>query len=127
MDLDGAAKAIEAAAIAGIKRFIMVSALQAHNRENWNEALKPYYVAKHYADKILEASGLTYTIIRPGGLRNEPGTGTVSAAKDLERGFISRDDVAKTVIASLDEKNTENRAFDLTEGDTPIAEALKKL
>lgn len=110
VDLDGAAKAIEAAAIAGIKRFIMVSALQAHNRENWNEALKPYYVAKHYADKILEASGLTYTIIRPGGLRNEPGTGTVSAAKDLERGFISRDDVAKTVIASLDEKNTENRA-----------------
>lgn len=127
VDLDGAAKAIEAADIAGIKRFIMVSALQAHNRENWNEALKPYYVAKHYADKILEASGLTYTIIRPGGLGNEPGTGTVSAAKDLERGFISRDDVAKTVIASLDEKNTENRTFDLTEGDTPIAEALKKL
>ncbi|MGF9969153.1 MULTISPECIES: SDR family oxidoreductase [unclassified Bacillus (in: firmicutes)] len=127
VDLDGAAKAIEAAAIAGIKRFIMVSALQAHHRENWNEALKPYYVAKHYADKILEASGLTYTIIRPGGLRNEPGMGTVSAAKNLERGFISRDDVAKTVIASLDEKNTENRAFDLTEGDIPIAEALKKL
>ncbi|MGY0653948.1 SDR family oxidoreductase [Bacillus subtilis] len=127
VDLDGAAKAIEAADIAGIKRFIMVSALQAHNRENWNEALKPYYVAKHYADKILKASGLTYTIIRPGGLRNEPGMGTVSAAKNLERGFISRDDVAKTVIASLDEKNTENRTFDLTEGDTPIAEALKKL
>ncbi|OWV37611.1 sugar epimerase [Bacillus spizizenii] len=127
VDLDGAAKAMEAADIAGIKRFVMVSALQAHNRENWNESLKPYYVAKHYADKILEASGLTYTIIRPGGLRNESGKGTVSVAADLERGFISRDDVAKTVIASLDETNTENRAFDLTEGDTPIAEALKKL
>ncbi|MEG7335201.1 SDR family oxidoreductase [Bacillus sp. 0102A] len=127
VDLDGAAKAIEAADIAGIKRFIMVSTLQAHNREKWNESLKPYYVAKHYADKILKSSGLTYTIIRPAGLRNEPGTGTVSAAADLERGFISRDDVAKTVIASLDETNTENRAFDLTEGDTPIAEALKKL
>ncbi|MED1173012.1 SDR family oxidoreductase [Bacillus inaquosorum] len=127
VDLDGAAKAMEAADIAGIKRFIMVSALQAHNRDNWNESLKPYYVAKHYADKILESSGLTYTIIRPGVLRNEPGTGTVSAAKDLERRSISRDDVAKTVIASLDETNTENQAFDLTEGDTPITEALKKL
>ncbi|MCI4169024.1 SDR family oxidoreductase [Bacillus spizizenii] len=127
VDLDGAAKAMEAADIAGIKRFVMVSALQAHNRENWNKTLKPYYVAKHYADKILEASGLTYTIIRPGGLRNESGKGTISVAADLERGFISRDDVAKTVIASLDETNTENRAFDLTEGDTPIAEALKKL
>ncbi|MED4830213.1 SDR family oxidoreductase [Bacillus atrophaeus] len=127
IDLDGAAKAIEAAEIAGIKRFIMISALQAHNRENWNESLKPYYAAKHYADKILEASGLTYTIIRPGGLLNETGTGLVSAAADVERGSISRDDVATAVIASLDESNTENQAFDLTAGETPIAEALKNL
>ncbi|MGY3836731.1 SDR family oxidoreductase [Bacillus atrophaeus] len=127
IDLDGAAKAIEAAEIAGIKRFIMISALQAHNRENWNESLKPYYAAKHYADKILEASGLTYTIIRPGGLLNETGTGLVSAAADVERGSISRDDVAAAVIASLDESNTENQAFDLTAGETPITEALKNL
>ncbi|MGG0049251.1 SDR family oxidoreductase [Bacillus atrophaeus] len=127
IDLDGAAKAIEAAEIAGIKRFIMISALQAHNRENWNESLKPYYAAKHYADKILEASRLTYTIIRPGGLLNETGTGLVSAAADVERGSISRDDVATAVIASLDESNTENQAFDLTAGETPIAEALKNL
>ncbi|MCG8395880.1 SDR family oxidoreductase [Bacillus atrophaeus] len=127
IDLDGAAKAIEAAEIAGINRFIMISALQAHNRENWNESLKPYYAAKHYADKILEASGLTYTIIRPGGLLNEAGTGHVSAAADVERGSISRDDVAAAVIASLDESNTENQAFDLTAGQTPIAEALKNL
>ncbi len=127
IDLDGAAKAIEAAKIAGIKRFIMVSALQAHNRGNWNEALKPYYAAKHYADKILEASGLTYTIIRPGGLLNDPGTGNIKAATDLERGSISRDDVAKTVIASLDEPNTYEKAFDLTAGDTPVSEALKQL
>ncbi|BET16999.1 SDR family oxidoreductase [Bacillus velezensis] len=127
IDLDGAAKAIEAAKKAGIKRFIMVSALQAHNRDNWNEALKPYYAAKHYADKILEASGLTYTIIRPGGLLNDPGTGNIKAAADLERGSISRDDVAKTVIASLDEPNTYEKSFDLTAGGTPVSEALKQL
>ncbi|QOQ56831.1 SDR family oxidoreductase [Bacillus amyloliquefaciens] len=127
IDLDGAAKAVEAAKKAGIKRFIMVSALQAHNRANWNEALKPYYVAKHYADKILEASGLTYTIIRPGGLLNDPGTGNIKAAADLERGSISRDDVANTVIASLDEANTYEKAFDLTAGSTPVREALKQL
>ncbi|AEB23144.1 MULTISPECIES: SDR family oxidoreductase [Bacillus] len=127
IDLDGAAKAVEAAKKAGIKRFIMVSALQAHNRANWNEALKPYYVAKHYADKILEASGLTYTIIRPGGLLNDPGTGNIKAAADLERGSISRDDVANTVIASLDEPNTYEKAFDLTAGSTPVREALKQL
>ncbi|TXK25169.1 SDR family oxidoreductase [Bacillus amyloliquefaciens] len=127
IDLDGAAKAVEAAKKAGIKRFIMVSALQAYNRANWNEALKPYYVAKHYADKILEASGLTYTIIRPGGLLNDPGTGNIKAAADLERGSISRDDVANTVIASLDEPNTYEKAFDLTAGSTPVREALKQL
>lgn len=73
IDLDGAVKTMEAAEKAGVDRFIMVSALQANNRENWNENLKPYYVAKHYADKMLVQSNLNYTIIRPGGLLNEKG------------------------------------------------------
>jgi uncharacterized protein YbjT (DUF2867 family) len=62
IDLDGAGKTIEAAEKANIKRFVMVSALQAQTRENWNEKIKPYYVAKHYADKMLMHSNLTYTI-----------------------------------------------------------------
>ncbi|PLR78452.1 NAD(P)-dependent oxidoreductase [Bacillus sp. V3-13] len=127
VDLDGAAKTVEAAEKAGIKRFIMVSALQSHNRENWSEAIKPYYVAKHYADKILEQSELTYTIIRPGGLINEAGTGKVSAAENLERGSIPREDVAHTIFAALDEENTFYRSFDLVSGDIPIPDALKSL
>ncbi|MFN2747974.1 MULTISPECIES: SDR family oxidoreductase [Bacillus] len=127
IDLDGAVKTIEAAEKAGIKRFIMVSTLQAHHRENWNEALKPYYVAKHYADRILEDSDLTYTIIRPGGLLNEPGTGKVKAAENLDRVAIPREDVAKTIAAALTEEHTYRRSFDLTSGDTPVAEALKAI
>lgn len=127
VDLDGAVKTIEAAEQAGIKRFVMVSALQAHNRTNWNESLKPYYVAKHYADRLLETSGLTYTIVRPGGLLNEPGTGKVRIAEDLERGSIPRADVAQTVLMSLDADRTFNRSFDLVAGDTMIAEALQSL
>ncbi|MFC7373498.1 SDR family oxidoreductase [Fictibacillus iocasae] len=127
IDLDGAAKMVEAAQQAGIKRFVMVSALQAHKRENWNAELRPYYVAKHYADKILEQSGLTYTIIRPGGLLNEPGTGKVKAGSDLERGTIPREDVAQTIFAVLDQENTFNRGFDLLSGETSIDEALKNL
>lgn len=53
IDLDGAAKSIEAATILGIKRFIMVSAIQANNRENWG-SMKYYMTAKHHADKILK-------------------------------------------------------------------------
>ena len=112
VDLDGAVKTIEAAEKAGIRRFIMVSTLQAHRRENWNEALKPYYVAKHYADRMLEGSELNYTIIRPGGLLNEPGTGRVKAAENLERGTIPREDVADTILAALTEEHTFRRSFE---------------
>ncbi|MED4225798.1 SDR family oxidoreductase [Neobacillus cucumis] len=127
VDLDGAVKTIEAAAEAKIKRFIMVSALQAHRRENWKEAIKPYYVAKYYADKMLEQSNLTYTIIRPGGLLDSEGNGSISVAENINSGMISREDVAKTIIASLDEGNTFYKAFDLVSGEISITEALKLL
>jgi uncharacterized protein YbjT (DUF2867 family) len=125
VDLDGAVKTIEAAEKAKIKRFIMVSALQAHRRENWNQAIKPYYAAKYYADKMLEQSNLTYTIIRPGGLLDTSGPGTISVAENINSGTISREDVAKTIIASLEEGNTFYKAFDLVSGKIPIVEALK--
>ncbi|WP_045522623.1 SDR family oxidoreductase [Neobacillus niacini] len=127
IDLDGAVKTIEAAEIVGIKRFIMVSAIQAHRRENWHEKMLPYYAAKYYADKMLEQSELTYTIIRPGGLLNEPGTGKITASEDIRSGKIPREDVAKTIIHSLTEENTYYKSFDLVSGIVPISEALKLL
>ncbi|MBU5212234.1 MULTISPECIES: SDR family oxidoreductase [Heyndrickxia] len=127
IDLDGAVKTMEAAEKVGIKRFIIVSALQAHHRENWNESIKPYYVAKHYADRVLVSSNLDYTIIRPGGLLNDPGTGKVSIAENLQRGAISREDVAELIIACLNEKNTLRRSFDVVAGETPINVAIKQL
>lgn len=128
VDLDGAVKTIEAAEEAGAERFIIVSALQANNRENWNEKIRHYYVAKHYADRMLEDSNLNYTIVRPGGLLNEPGTAKVHIAENLEeRGSVPREDVAHTVVASLSEENTHKRAFDLVSGDTAIGDALKSL
>lgn len=127
IDLDGAVKTMEAAELAGISRFIMVSALQANNRENWNEAIKPYYVAKHYADRMLEQSNLAYTIIRPGGLLNEQGSGKITVGEQLERGTIPREDVAKTVVETLNNEHTKNRSFDLISGEDSIVEALNKL
>lgn len=125
VDLDGAVKTMEAAKKTGINRYVMVSAIQAHNRENWSDKIRHYHAAKHYADKILTESGLTYTIVRPGGLTNEPGTGKISAAENLPRATIPREDVAKTVFATLNEEQTFNRGFDLVAGDTPIKDALK--
>ena len=127
IDLDGAVKTVEAAEQAGIQRFIMVSAIQAHNRKNWSEAIKPYFVTKHYADRMLMQSNLKYTIIRPGGLTNESGTGKISSAENLERTTIPREDVAQTILAALTEEKTFRRSFDLVTGESPINEALKKI
>lgn len=83
-------------------------------------------LAKHHADKILKQSGLTYTIIRPGSLLNEPGTGKVSIAEYLTAGSIPREDIAKTIYASRSNKDTFNRSFDLIAGEDLIADALHK-
>lgn len=127
IDLDGAVKAMEAAEQVGIKRFVIVSALQANNRENWNESIKPYYVAKHYADRELMRSNLDYTIVRPGGLLDDAGTGKITIGENLKRGSIPREDVAKTICTLLDDEKTYKKAFDLVSGETDIADALKGL
>ncbi|MCM3570270.1 SDR family oxidoreductase [Neobacillus mesonae] len=128
VDLDGAVKSMEAAEKAGAMRYVIVSAIQAHNRESWKDSpIKPYMAAKHYADRMLISSPLNYTIVRPGGLLNEPGTGKVMAAENVQRSSIPREDVAKTVVAALTEENTFRRSFDLISGDTPIEEALKSI
>lgn len=127
IDLDGAAKTIEAAEKIGIERYIMVSAIQANNRESWGKTPSYYMAAKHHADRILEQSDLTYTIIRPGGLLNEPGTGKVLAAENIKSGSIPREDVAKTIFASLTDEHTFKRSFDLVSGETAISNGLKNI
>jgi uncharacterized protein YbjT (DUF2867 family) len=76
---------------------------------------------------MLEQSELTYTIIRPGGLLSELGTGMITAASDIRSGEIPREDVAKTIVHSLTEENTYYQSFDLVSGEVPIEKALKIL
>ncbi|HEX7065468.1 MAG TPA: SDR family oxidoreductase [Bacillales bacterium] len=127
IDFDGAVKTMEAAKQADIKRFVIVSAIGVHDRDKWMSGAPYYSAAKHYADVWLEKSGLDYTIIRPGGLTNDQGTGKVKVAVDLERGQIPREDVASTIVASLENDHTVGKAFDMVGGETPIEEALKTL
>src|SRR5215212_8406551 len=80
---------------------------------------------KHTVDyggavKLIE-TGLEYTIVRPGGLTDDPGTGTIDAAEDLGRyDRIPREDVAATLVGCLDEPATIRKSFDLLAGETPI-------
>ncbi|HDT7699228.1 TPA: SDR family oxidoreductase [Enterococcus faecium] len=127
IDLDGAVKTVEAAEKAGISRYIMVSALYAEERTKWADSIKPYYVAKHYADRLLESSQLNYTIIRPGGLKNEPGTGKVTTNPQEGESTIPREDVAAVIAAVLEAENTFRKAFPLISGAETVREAVGKI
>ncbi|WP_339216461.1 SDR family oxidoreductase [Ornithinibacillus sp. FSL M8-0202] len=128
VDLDGAVKSMEAAEKAGVNRYIMVSAYKAHDRESWKDSpIKPYMVAKHYADRMLVASDLNYTILGPGLLLNEPGTGKIAVGEEIQKTSIPREDVARTVVAALDEEKTYRKTLEIMSGDTPVEDALKRL
>src|SRR6478609_1892856 len=72
VDYGGAVACIEAAEALGVDRFVMVSSIGAHDPEGGPESMRPYLRAKAEADERLQRSGLTWTIVRPGGLQDEP-------------------------------------------------------
>ena len=130
VDYGGAVKLIEAAKLAGISRYLIVSAIGVNHPENWSDEMRPYYEAKADADRELADSGLDYTIVRPGGLTDDAGTGLITVAEELEPeryGMIPREDVAATLLACLDETSSIRKAFDEVSGDTPIRDAIPAL
>ena len=128
MDYGGAVKLIEAAESRGVRRYLMLSAMGAADPDNASEQMQPYLSAKARADERLQGSDLDYTIIRPGSLTDEEGTGRIEAAESLgRRGEITREDVAETFAAALEEENTYHKTFEILAGDTPVGEALKKV
>jgi len=105
----------------------MIRAQHANNRDDWFDSIRHYYAAKHYADQALMESGLDYTIIRPGLLKDNPGTGKITAGDDLKTDEVARADVTETVLAVLNNDQTVKKSFDLIKGDTEIQEAVSKL
>ena len=128
VDYGGAVKLIEAAKANEISRYLIVSTVNSDHPERWSEEMRPYFEAKAAADKAVAESGLDYTIVRPGGLTDDPGTGKVDLAESLDRsGRIPREDVALVLAECLTAENTFGKDFDLLGGDTPVAEAVRSL
>jgi uncharacterized protein YbjT (DUF2867 family) len=128
MDYGGAVKLAEAAEKHGVRRYLMLSSMRTDDPESASEGMQPYLRAKARADERLMNSDLDYTIIRPGSLTNEEGTGRIDAAESLRRyGEISREDVARTFATALEVENTYRRKFEILAGDTPIPDALRRL
>jgi uncharacterized protein YbjT (DUF2867 family) len=128
VDRDAAILLAEAAEAAGVDRYVMVSAISADDRSldaDYDEVFLAYMRAKSEADADVRArAGLRTTIVRPGGLTDEPGTGSVTVAESTGRGSIPREDVARVLLAVLDAPGTAGQTFEVISGTTPITEAV---
>jgi uncharacterized protein YbjT (DUF2867 family) len=128
VDKGGAVKLIEAAKAEGISRYLIVSSMGADKApEDGSEGFGAYLLAKFEADEALRASGLDYTIVRPGGLTDDEGTGLVTIAESTGRGQIPRADVTAVFVACLDEPGTIGKSFDLITGTTSIPDAVASI
>lgn len=126
VDRDGAIKLIEAAKKNNISRYVIISAMGL-DEPRGNAVFQAYQQAKAEADEALKKSGLDYTIIKPGRLTHEAGTGQVALAPDLPRGEIPRQDVAEVLAEILESPRTAGLELDLTTGETPISQAVENV
>jgi cytosine deaminase len=125
MDRDGAIKLIEACKEADVSRYVIVSSIGADSSAEGDDVFAVYLRAKGGADDAVRASGLDYTVIRPGALTDDPGTGLIALAESVPRGSIPRADVAATLLLVLPAPNTHGKTLELMSGPLPIAEAVR--
>ncbi len=127
VDLYGAIRAIEASEALGFGQFVMVSALRAETPLEAPPALRHYMVAKLIADQRLLKSPVPATILRPGRLTDEDGSGRVRTLADPGSGFdISRENVADCIVEVFRQSATVNCIVDLLDGDVPIHEVIRR-
>jgi nucleoside-diphosphate-sugar epimerase len=127
VDRDAAILLADAAEAANVSRYLMVSSTgaDADSPDVKDSVFTTYLRAKGAADDNVRArAALNATIVRPGHLTNDPGTGRVEIADHTLRGDIPREDVAAVLLALLDTPGTAGQTFEIVSGDTPIAEAV---
>ena len=123
VDHIGAIRSMVTAQVHEVKRYIMLSTINAD--ENSNSRIAHYHKAKAFADRHLINTNLEWTIVCPGGLRDEEGNGLVSVQSELFlEGLTTRDNLAASLVSCLELPNTIGKRFSLIEGKTPIKEAL---
>ena len=127
MDRDGAIKLLRAATASGVGRYVMVSGAGVENPPSGDEVFEVYLRAKAAADAAVEASELDWTILRPGGLTDDAGSGSVRIETTPFSGPVPRDDVAAVLAALLADGRTSGRILYLSSGSTPISDAFDDL
>jgi uncharacterized protein YbjT (DUF2867 family) len=127
VDRDGAIKLLRAATAAGAARYLMVSAVGAEDPPGGDAVFEVYLRAKAEADEAVTASDRDWTIVRPGGLTDDPGTGNVRIDPTPFRGTVPRDDVASVLARLLSDPRSTRRVLYLNSGERPIEQALDEV
>lgn len=127
VDYEAAVKLRDAAAHAGVGRYVMISAMGTDDPPDGDGVFEVYLRAKARADQAVMDSDLAWTIVRPGRLTDDEGTGRVTLARHVDRGEIPRADVAAVVLAALDRDATAGHIFEVVSGDTAIPDALEAI
>ncbi|GGN39273.1 NAD(P)H-binding protein [Deinococcus daejeonensis] len=115
------------AAADGPRRLVVVSSMGVDRPEQMPPFLAAVLRVKAVSDAHVQASGLDWTVVRPGGLTDALGTGLVNAGMPAPRGMIARDDVAAVVLACLNDPRSVGQTFEVVAGDTPVAQAVAAL
>ncbi|QNE17295.1 SDR family oxidoreductase [Kribbella qitaiheensis] len=129
VDRGAAALFAEAAERAGVRRHIQVGSMGADRVDELDpdDGFTIYLRAKKAAEDDLRGRDLDWTILRPGALTNDPGTGLVLIADKTGRGSVTRDDVAAVLAGLCETPASIGRTLELIAGETPIAAALSNL
>ncbi len=128
VDRDAAIRSMDAAAAAGVRRYVMVSYLGSRTDHGvpQDNSFFAYAEAKAAADEYLRGTDLDWTVLGPGTLTLEPGTGHIEVSQAPAATSVSREDVAAVVAAALADPTTVGRTIGFNSGGTPIAEALTR-
>ena len=125
MDRDGAIRLLDAATTAGVQRFQIISSVGAENPPAGDDAFGAYLRAKAEADEAVQASDRDWTIVRPGRLTEDQGTGRVRIESSPFRGQIPRDDVASVLARLLRDSRSSRRLLYVNGGEQPVEGALE--
>ncbi|MEU9836205.1 NAD(P)H-binding protein [Streptosporangium sp. NPDC048047] len=121
----------EAAERAGVRRLVQISSMGAGQppQPGSDEVWAAYIDAKTAAENDLERRrDLDWTILRPGTLTDDPGTGRVMLSHPpVPHGRVPRDDVAAVIVELLDSPGPHRHIVELVGGEVPVAEAVRGL
>ncbi|MER6678357.1 SDR family oxidoreductase [Streptomyces sp. NPDC000983] len=128
VDKDAAILFADAAVRAGVRRYVAVSSMGADAGHEGREVFDVYLRAKGEADRHVSGlDALAWTILRPGMLTNDAGTGLVRLEARTGRGPIPRDDVAAVLAELVDTPATAGLTLELISGSAPVAVAVKSV